>query len=271
MRYEAKRFLSSVLRRKRVTDENKNNPLEFSTWKIARAKLLLLKMGFAVNGDQPSWFYSAYDRGASDPLTNYTLEVVSKKINKDERVLVTGCGTGITAFALAALGFKNIQGVDVLDECVRMATGTQYIFDPKGYCEFLSGDGFRPDLGKQYDVITALHWVFSAWDGNYGNHRIENPKSDEVRGKLLEDLLRAYYGCLRKDGLFIVELIDGVADYRVVRDNPNGFNEPEGYLIRHSPDLVRVCCERTGFKIIDKAVCFSYGRQPRVAYYLRRA
>src|SRR6185436_18178451 len=72
-------------------------------------------------------------------------------------------------------------------------------------------DGFKPQLQESYDLILILYWVYSAWDGNYGNRR----RSGEDRERLLSELLGPYAAALNSGGRIVVELIDAVADQRV--------------------------------------------------------
>ncbi|MEW9902608.1 class I SAM-dependent methyltransferase [Pseudomonas putida] len=234
-------------------------------------KKMIKDKGFAVIDGQASWFYTAYERGDHDPLTNFALDYIVKNFQKDARVLVTGCGTGIMAFHLEDHGFHGVGGFDYLHECVDVANSIAKMGNYKA--EFYQADGFAPSFNHEgYDVITAMHWVFSAWMGNYDNEqRHSGITSDELREKLLTEFLAPYAGKLNPGGVIIVELTDAVADYRIASDHPMGDYSPKIYPIRHTPSQVEKCAASVGLKVIQKNLSVSYGHQPRAQYILQRS
>ena len=52
------------------------------------AKNVILKKKLAITNGKPSWFYTAFERGDADPLTNYTLQFIDKNLTKEGRILV---------------------------------------------------------------------------------------------------------------------------------------------------------------------------------------
>lgn len=234
---------------------------------------LLRKRGLALDKDgRPSWFYTAYYRGDSDPLTNYTLDYICNNVPKDSNTLITGCGTGIMLFYLIDQGFTSVEGFDFLDECVQVANDIAHIGGYK--TNIWQDDGFHPTLKNKYHLITAMHWVFSAWMGNYGNDAtsLDKAKSSSTREKLLIEFLSKYTPHLHTDGLMIVELTDAVADYRLSFDSrANKFPLTDIYPVRHSPEQVSKCAEICGLKIDSYKMCCSYGHQPRTSYILRKS
>ncbi len=238
---------------------------------VHQIKKLIKNKGFAVSDGQASWFYTAYERGDSDPLTNYVMKFLESGTDKNARVLITGCGTGIMAFHLADLGFKDITGFDFLQECVDVA---EQVSKMGGYSvKFYQDDGFSPkDTGVKYDAITALHWVFSAWMGNYGNQKLPSEKtaSAEFREELLTDFLAKYTRFLNPKGFLIVELTDAVTDYRIPTDHYLGEMSKEIYPIRHTPEQVEKCAMLSGLRVITKNLSVLYGHHPRVQYVLQK-
>lgn len=234
-------------------------------------KKLIKDKGFAVIDGQASWFYTAYERGDHDPLTNFALDYIIKDFKKDSHVLVTGCGTGIMALHLEDHGFQNVSGFDYLQDCVDVASAIAKMGSYKA--DFYQADGFAPTFKHEgYDVITAMHWVFSAWMGNYGNEQLHTGvTSDELREKLLTEFLTPYASKLNPGGVIIVELTDAVADYRIASDHPMGDYSPKIYPIRHTPNQVEKCASIVGLKVIKKNLSVSYGHQPRAQYILQRA
>jgi len=236
----------------------------FGKWLVANSRI-----GF-TNG-KVSWFYTAFDRESQDPLTNGALRWIQENISKDGKILITGCGVGLMAFHLAESGFSRIEGRDLLEPCIDVANQLKGRF---AYTEtvFRVDNGFSPVFceNDKFQLITALHWVFSAWDGNYGNPETEDPTSDGTRERLLDTFLRNYAQRLVPDGILIVELTDAVADYRDKMDHPMGLDLDSIYPVRHSPDMVRRCAERNGLELVRHRLALSYGHQPRTAYYLRR-
>ncbi|PKP61395.1 MAG: hypothetical protein CVT88_00235 [Candidatus Altiarchaeales archaeon HGW-Altiarchaeales-1] len=240
---------------------------------VSKIKSLMCKRGLALNeSGRPTWFYSAYYREDSDPLTNYTLDFICEEVPKESNILVTGCGTGIMLFYLIDQGFKNVEGFDFLDKCVLVANDIAKM--GKYNTKIWRDDGFNPSLQKKYDLITAMHWVFSAWAGNYGNDcvSIQEAKSLETRERLLFDFLSKYSPHLNPGGMLIVELIDAVADYRLPSDSLSGIvtTVSDIYPVRHTPDQVSKCAEQCGLKVVSYNMCYSYGHQPRTSYVIKK-
>jgi predicted TPR repeat methyltransferase len=72
--------------------------------------------------------------------------------NQSEMILDYGCGTGLSGFALQAVGFTNIDGLDVSQEMVTLAEKksiykTLTVFDPSTKI---------PVQADQYKIITAI-------------------------------------------------------------------------------------------------------------------
>jgi hypothetical protein len=196
--------------------------------------------------NQFSWFYTAYDRNDKDKMTNYTMNFIVNNFSKDSRVLVTGCGTGITLFHLMDSGFSKVEGLDYLDSCVEISNEVARLGSYN--TKIWKDDGFNPKLEGSYDVITALHWVFSAWSGNYGNDKVSLQRAfdPETRQKLVNDLFSKYAPHLNKNGVFIIELTDAVADYRL-----EGEKRKDHYPVRHTPEQIKIAAELNGL-IVDE-------------------
>lgn len=234
------------------------------------AKKVVLKKKLAVTTSRkPSWFYTSFDRSITDPLTNYTLKFIEDTINKENKILITGCGTGINLFHLADCGFKELVGSDLLPECIDIANQLKNDFKYDN-TRFIVDDGFNPSITDKFDLITALRWVFSAWMGNYGNTSKLNPFDQNVRDEALKDFLMIYSKLLNMNGMLIIELIDSVVDYRLAADHKLGDDSINIYPIRHSAEQVKKCAELNGFDVIDKKLSISRGHQPRTCYYLRK-
>lgn len=72
--------------------------------------------------------------------------------NQSELILDYGCGTGLSGLALHSVGFKNLDGLDVSKEMVRIAEKKSIykslkVFDP---------DTKIPIYSEQYKIITAI-------------------------------------------------------------------------------------------------------------------
>jgi SAM-dependent methyltransferase len=213
-------------------------------------------LGFDQNGT-PTWWYSSLDlrRNETDDLTKAALSYIDSRIPKDARILGTGCGTGWMLFWLAQRGFSRIEGFDYLGNVVQSAREIAELggFDVKVW----EDDGFAPTLDKNYDLILVLHWLYSAWMGNYGN----TPRRDD-REKLLKEFLAVYVPRLEKNGLLMLELIDAISDFR----------EPptDTYPIRHSTEQVARCGAALGLRIEKQMFNSNYGHLPRMLYCLRK-
>lgn len=234
---------------------------------VGAIKAMMRANGLALIDGQPSWFYHAY--GRCDVLTNFTLDRIVERVPKNTSVLTTGCGTGIMLFWLVDKGFIDVDGFDYLPECVEIANEVKKV---GGYeSRIWQDDGFAPTIERSYGLITALHWVFSAWGGNYGNTPAEDPKSPAVRERLLNEFLAKYVPHLNPGGLLVVELCDAVADYRAPNDHPVYTEGLDAiYPVRHSPEQVQKCATANGLAVEDKFVSMRSGHQPRVIYWLRK-
>ncbi|MFP4658171.1 MAG: class I SAM-dependent DNA methyltransferase, partial [Desulfonatronovibrionaceae bacterium] len=62
--------------------------------------------------DLQSWRYQAPDRAA---------DILTRHLGPDAAILDAGCGTGLTAKALAAAGFKVIDGMDLSEKSLQTA------------------------------------------------------------------------------------------------------------------------------------------------------
>jgi SAM-dependent methyltransferase len=259
------RFLYAKLRKRSLTP-----PLlaRYSPW---QGKLITLKEKLAFVDNKVSWFYSAFDRGQADPLTNRALGWIEQNVPRDKSILMTGCGTGLMTFHLAEKGFSLIQGRDLLPECISIANTIKKRWGYKN-TEFLVDDGFKPKFqpNEEFFCITAMHWVFSAWMGNYGNDPIRDPYSSEVRRELLCEFLDQYLPVLSPGGFFIIELTDAIADYRDPFDQGLGPIAIDIYPVRQTLDMVRECAFSRGMEVADKWCVMRYGHQPRTSYYLRK-
>jgi SAM-dependent methyltransferase len=214
-------------------------------------------LGFQRDG-VPTWWYQAFEqlRNEEDALTTATLRYVRDNIDRDARILITGCGTGWMLIWLGQQGFRKIDGFDYLPN---VAAAAQELAALGGvYARIWQDDGFHPTLEGEYDLVLALHWVFSAWMGNYGN----TPRGDEDRQQLLDDFLAQYTGHIAPGGLMMVELIDSISD---LLDPPI-----DVYPIRQSYEQVQLGAERAGFRIEKRVANVRYGYLPRMLYWLRR-
>jgi SAM-dependent methyltransferase len=258
MRYFVNRILH-VLRRIRAYRRHGRHG-EFSVNLPTGRMLRILrrnKLGFYPDGT-PTWWYSAIDlkRNEEDELTKAALRYVDAAAPKNARVLVTGCGTGAMLFWLAQRGFTNLDGFDYLDNVVRAA---QEIGALGNYpARIWQADGFNPNLERDYDVVLVLHWLYSAWSGNYGNAS----RAEQDREGLLADFLRRYSRHIRLNGTMMLELVDSISDHA---EPPSDM-----YPIRHSFEHVARCASREDLTIERRMFNFKYGYLPRMLYVLRK-
>lgn len=222
---------------------------------IGKAKKILRNngLGFDQNGI-PSWWYTAFDgRNSDDQLTQAELNYIIENVPKESNVLVTGCGVGLTTIWLAQKGFTHIDGFDYLENVVLSAKQVSQLANVK--INYWQADGFKPKLTKKYDCITALHWVYSAWMGNYGNVPIQDADREEILTKLLEQ----YTPHLNIGGVILIELIDALSDY--------SYPPYESYPVRQNIDQVRNASNKNNLAI-KKIVTSLHGFRPRVILYI---
>lgn len=257
---------------KRVLGREKKNEFQIkSRYSIWQAKATVFGEGLAFTDGKISWFYTAFERGDHDPLTNYALEYIDKNVPKSSRILVTGCGTGITVFHLSDCGFREVVGRDVIEKCIVIANRLKQKFSYDN-TTFEVDDCFNPrTVEGKYQVVVAIHWVFSAWMGNYGNEKRHDTRNPEIREKLLSELFAVYAPYLEEGGVLIIELTDAVADYRINTDLPLELRDMDVYSVRHTPEQVEKCATANGLEVVEKKLCVSYGRQPRTSYVLKKS
>lgn len=247
-----------------------SSPVLKSRVPVKTIKRLIADSDLALMDGEASWFYTAYSRGDTDQLTNYTLDWIVRNVNKKDAILNTGCGTGIILFWLLDQGFETVEGFDFLQDCVTIANKVK---DLGGYkTRIWQDDGFAPErIDRQYDLITCMHWVYSAWAGNYGNQRISDAKSPKTRELLLSSFLAQYRPRLKQNGRLILETVDAVADYRVPNDHLWLKTIPLDsiYPVRHSPDQAERCAKETGFIVEDYKTTTTYSHQPRTSYIFK--
>lgn len=259
----------------RKIKEANSRPIQFKIkqrYTVRQAKDLILKKRFAISANSPSWFYTAFERGNKDPLTNYALEFLDLNIEKAHPILVTGGGVGIMAFHLADSGFDEITVTDLLPEVVEVGQEIKNRFNYNNVI-FIVDDCLNPkkEINKKYGAITALHWVFSAFMGNYGNEAVKNPFDIKVREKALNNFFEIYGNKLYSGGFLLVELTDACADYRIYTDHPSMDKSAEMiYPVRHSPEMVNLCASKNDLTVIDKKMSVRTGHHPRTLYVLRK-
>lgn len=267
LKYDARQVLKRTVMR--LVGRPLPRPLP-SRVPIRRIKNMIIAEGLGVSNGQPTWFYSAYARGDVDPLTNYAFEFIEQHVPRGAPILVTGCGTGITACHFADIGLE-VDAFDLLPECIKVADRIRAM---GGYTNlrFWADDGFNPTLKGEYDAITALHWVFSAWMGNYGNTPTDANKARDpaFRERALTDLLANYVPHLTSGGWFLIELIDAVTDYRIPSDHRLGDYSQQIYPVRQTPEQVERCATEVGLTVVDKKLCVGYGHHPRTLYVLTK-
>ena len=215
-------------------------------------------LGFDKNGN-PSWWYASLDcrRNEADDLTKAALKYVAANVPKNTRILGTGCGTGWMLFWFAQKGFNNIEGFDFLPKVTQSAREIAAVANIQA--KLWQDDGFHPTLEGKYGLILVLHWLYSAWMGNYGNA----PRSSEDRETLLSAFLAQYAEHIESNGLIILELIDAISD----------FCEPPvpTYPIRHTEAQVAKCASALGLAVERKMFNSNYGLLPRMLYVLRKS
>lgn len=230
---------------------------------------------FDKNG-MPTWWFSAFmnKRNSRDDLTKAVLEYIITNIPRDSNFLITGCGTGWMLFWLAQQGFEHLNGFDCLSDVVNAANELSISLKIKA--NIWQDDGFNPSskLGK-YDAILALHWLYAAWEWNYADRSYFNkdkydliksyfgdrPYVREDRYDLLKRFISTYVPHLSKDGFFILELVDSIADFKVPPS--------DRYPIRHNGEQVAKCANELGLSVEKKMFSGLHGHQPRMVYILR--
>ena len=160
-------------------------------------------------------------------------------------------------FWLAQKGFNNIEGFDYLPNVVQSAK--EIAAEMHIQVKLWQDDGFHPRLEGKYGLVLVLHWLYSAWMGNYGNA----PRGSDDREGLLSEFLAQYAAHIEDGGVLMLELIDAISDFR---EPPTAT-----YPIRHTQEQVARCCGSLGMAVERKMFNSNYGHLPRMLYVLRKA
>ncbi|MBL4576831.1 MAG: methyltransferase domain-containing protein [Flavobacteriales bacterium] len=207
----------------------------------------------------PSWWFKSFmnRRNSIDELTQGFFNYMTENISKDANILITGCGSGWMLIWFAQHGYKNLSGFDYLKQVVGSAIDLNKL--AKIEVKIWEDDGFEPsDKLEQYDVITALYWLYSAWGGTYGN----KSRADQDNQELLKQFISNYLPHLSDNGYIFIELIDSIAD----------FQEPpvHSYPIRHSMDQVAACADELGLTIVKKMFNGRHRKEPKMLYIMQK-
>ncbi len=227
---------------------------------LGRVRGILTRNGLGFDRDgNPSWWYASLDcrRNEADELTKAALKYVVDHVPRNTRILGTGCGTGWMLFWFAQKGFDNIEGFDYLPNVVQSAREIAAVANIQ--VKLWQDDGFHPKLEGKYGLILVLHWLYSAWMGNYGNA----PQGTDDREALLSAFLAQYAEHVERKGLIMLELVDAISDFR----------EPPiaTYPIRHTEEQVARCAGELGLVVERKVFNSNYGHLPRMLYLLRKS
>jgi hypothetical protein len=214
-------------------------------------------IGFAADGTA-TWWLASLDlrRNEEDDLTKTALRYVETEIDKDAAILGTGCGTGWMLYWFVQRGFRNVEGFDYLPNVVESAK--EIAATANIPARIWQADGFAPRLERNYDVVLVLHWLYSAWMGNYGNQQRQGD-----RESLLWAFLEQYVGHMNPGALMLLELVDAISDHMVP--------QTKIYPVRHSAEQVERCATKLGLKIEAKFFNCKYGHLPRMLYALRKS
>ena len=213
-------------------------------------------IGFAADGTT-TWWLASLDlrRNEEDDLTKTALRYVETKVDRNAAILGTGCGTGWMLYWFVQRGFRDVEGFDYLSNVV--AAAREIAAAANIQTKIWQADGFAPRLERNYDVVLVLHWLYSAWMGNYGNTLQEGD-----RESLLSAFLQQYVGNMNPGALMLLELIDAISDFMVP--------ESKVYPVRHSAEQVARCAASAGLKVEAKFFNCKYGHLPRMLYALRK-
>ena len=224
---------------------------------IRAAKRILTRHGLGYQPDgNPSWWYQAFDgRNSADELTHFEFNWIRDNVPSDGRILVTGCGVGLTTIWMKQQGFRTVEGLDYLPHVVASAKEVATLAGED--IPYWQEDGFSPNIESMYDCITAMHWVYSAWMGNYDNPVEQRTDGEEV----LVDFLKEYVNAMKPGGVMLLELVDGLLDYAIPPFS--------AYPVRQTVEQVRHAADRTGLTV-ERVVSNPFGNRPIVVLYVLR-
>lgn len=220
------------------------------------------RMGYNERGE-PRWWLQAMDgRNTNDELTHAEFDFVAANVPKAGEILVTGCGQGLSTLWFSQRGFRHVEGFDYLDyvvdaarEIAKLPEVEPTLAAPISYWQ---DDGYAPKLTKQYDCITAMHWVYSAWNGgSYG----DVPARRGDRLEILTEFLSQYAPYVKPGGHLLLELVDAALDV----ERP----DITAYPIRHSSQQVACAAKVNGLTVRDR-VRHQNGQRPFIVLYILR-
>lgn len=216
----------------------------------------VVKEVLARHSPDSPWFYASfeYQHNSTDVLAAALLGYIRDNVRRDAKIFESGCGCGWFLIGLAQLGFTNLSGSDILGEAIE--AGKEFSTYTGYPMELWQDNGFKPaKIPNQMDVFIATQWLYSAWAGNYSEENKGLSQRDPV--ELLREVFVAYTGHMAQGGLFIISLVDSIANLRP--------DDPGTYPVRHSYDDVMKCLNEFGYvlkkRFFDRGDC-----QPRMVY-----
>jgi SAM-dependent methyltransferase len=222
---------------------------------------ILDKYGQAFEPDgKMTWYLSSYvhRRNREYGPARVVLEFIETHVPKGARIFETGCGPGWLLFDLARRGYTDLHGSDIV--AANIAAGIEIAPLLGAPVELWVDNGFRPTrIPERCDVILAIHWLYSAWHGNYSEAN-EGLKERNHR-ELLEEFVAPYAPHVAPGGYFVVELADALSNLKV--------RETGTYPVRHSEEEVRRCFGAHGFTVVKRWLECSH--QILSTYVLRKA
>ncbi|MEK8022817.1 MAG: hypothetical protein AAB229_03315 [Candidatus Hydrogenedentota bacterium] len=221
---------------------------------------ILDKHGLARNENGSlKWWLAAYihRRNACDEPSRGVLRFIRDNISCDSRIFITGCGCGWFLLWMAQNGFTNLSGSDILPECISAAQDLAKLAGAR--YEVWVDNGFRPNrIPRNCHAVLAIHWLFSAWDGNYSRDNEGLKEQDHL--KLLKCFIEQYAPHVADNGYLVLELIDKISSERA--------EESGIYPVRHSAEEVASCLAEFGFRVEKRIIGLSH--QIRAIYFARK-
>lgn len=134
------------------------------------------------------------------PTTRLCIRELEKYVNSDSLVADIGCGSGILAIAAKKLGAKDVIGVDIDPESIRVSDENMAINQTA--CKFWQGTS--SDVDGEYDIVVANILAHVIIEIMHDLKRIVKQGGVLILSGIIEEKAKDVEHSVKKNGLLLV-------------------------------------------------------------------